>query len=387
MPQNPSDYETRARREIDAWKSPTIGWFGQAMRTINWPLDKMGDLALKTPGVGWVIEKSVGGLVDLANDAAQWSVRSETIHEEYRKFGHPIHRPIDITKLDLVDVDRTIGWLGAKYKGLALAEGAAAGVAGLPGIPVDIAALVVLNLRAIGEYASYCGFDTTTQAERLFAMNVLGLASSPTDASKTIAMAQLVKIAQDVAKKKAWKELEQHAYVQVIQRIAKALSIRLTKAKLGEIIPYVGAAVGGGFNAYFTSKVCDAAYFLYRERFLAAKYGPEWIDVVTQPAEDADPHYPEEDEPIPAGSGSPSCLCCQHGILTTGKRVCPICRHVFQGNGWDGIDAHWRAHHGALVPYEEFWAPCAPHTGRVSPQSREFTFWPSISPSRAYSGK
>jgi hypothetical protein len=130
-------------------------------------------------------------------------------------------------------------------------------------------------------------------------MNVLGLASSPTDASKTLAMAQLVKIAEDVAKKRTWKQLEEHAFVQVIQQIAKALGIRLTKAKLAQILPAAGAVVGGGFNAYFTSKVCDAAYYLYRERFLAAKYGAEVIEVTVEPAEDIDPHYPEEGESLP----------------------------------------------------------------------------------------
>lgn len=38
-------------------------------------------------------------------------------------------------------------------------------------------------------------------------------------------------------------------------------------------MPVVGAAVGAGFNAYYTSKVCDAAFYLYRERFLQRKYG------------------------------------------------------------------------------------------------------------------
>jgi len=55
-----------------------------------------------------------------------------------------------------------------------------------------------MNLRAIGEYATYYGFDIHKQEERLFAMNVLGLASSPTDASKALAMAQLVRIRTDV---------------------------------------------------------------------------------------------------------------------------------------------------------------------------------------------
>lgn len=38
-----------------------------------------------------------------------------------------------------------------------------------------------------------------------------------------------------------------------------------------------------------------------------------------------------------------------------GRKVCPVCGHVFQGNGWDGIDAHWRARHEAVMPYEEAW--------------------------------
>ena len=178
-------------------------------------------------------------------------------------------------------------------------EGAGTGMVGLPGIAPDIVALITLNLRAIGEYATYYGFDISTQEERLFALNILGLASSPTDASKGLAMAQLVRIAQDVAMKRTWKQLEQHAFVQLIQQIAKALGIRLTKAKLAQVVPGVGAAVGGGFNAYFTAKVCDAAYYLYRERFLAAKYGPDVIEITVKPAKDVDPHYPEESESVP----------------------------------------------------------------------------------------
>jgi len=37
-------------------------------------------------------------------------------------------------------------------------------------------------------------------------------------------------------------------------------------------------------------------------------------------------------------------------------KVCPICRHVFQGIGWTGIDAHWRAHHEKVRSYEDAWA-------------------------------
>lgn len=76
--------------------------------------------------------------------------------------------------------------------------------------------------------------------------------------------------------------------MRIVQQIAKALSIRLTKAKLAQIVPVAGAAVGGGFNAYFTAKVCDAAYFLYRERLLAQKYGSNVIEVTVAEAPEGD---------------------------------------------------------------------------------------------------
>lgn len=290
-----SKYELASIKQIHEWKNPDVGWFGKAMENINWPIEKAGDLITSVPGVEWVIEKTIGGLIGLLNDIAHWSVRSGTIFKEFRDRGFSdIKSAKDIFSLDLEDVDKTVGWLGAKYKSLATSEGAAAGFVGLPGIPPDIIALITLNQRAIGEYATYFGFDISSQHERLFALNILGLASSPNDASKQIAMAQLVRIAKDVAKKKVWKDLEQNSFVRIIQVIARSLGSRLTKAKLSQIIPVTGAVVGGGFNAYYTSKVCDAAYFLYRERFLAEKYGPNVIEETVQAAKNFEPDYQDE---------------------------------------------------------------------------------------------
>ncbi len=289
----PSPYENRAIDEIHLWKDPHISWFGKSMQAINWPLDKAGDAVMGTPGIGWIIEKTVTGIVSITNDFAQWTVRPDAIHKEFRDKGYnKVRKGEDILKLDLEEVDHVIGWLGAKYKGIATVEGATTGAAGAAGIPADIIAFVTLNLRAIGEYATYYSFDPNSQQERLFAMHVLGLASSPKDASKAAAMAQLVKIAKEAAKKKAWKDLEKHAFVKIIQRIANALGIRLTKAKLAQIIPGVSVAVGGGFNAYYTSNVCDAAYHLYRERFLAVKYDDDGlIEVTVNPPDDFEPDY------------------------------------------------------------------------------------------------
>lgn len=37
------------------------------------------------------------------------------------------------------------------------------------------------------------------------------------------------------------------------------------------------------------------------------------------------------------------------------QKVCPECGHMFRGNGWDGIDAHWRKEHEHVLPYKMAW--------------------------------
>ncbi|MDB5660880.1 MAG: hypothetical protein JWS10_3495 [Cypionkella sp.] len=39
--------------------------------------------------------------------------------------------------------------------------------------------------------------------------------------------------------------------------------------------------------------------------------------------------------------------------MTGSAKVCPECGHVFKGNGWDGIDAHWKSKHINIMAYEE----------------------------------
>jgi len=59
------------------------------------------------------------------------------------------------------------------------------------------------------------------------------------------------------------------------------------------------------------------------------------------------------------------CRCCEKAMPVDGPRICPECDHEFRGNGWDGIDAHWRSKHERLMPYSSFWATlCDAHQGK-----------------------
>ena len=41
--------------------------------------------------------------------------------------------------------------------------------------------------------------------------------------------------------------------------------------------------------------------------------------------------------------------------MVVDSKTCPECGHEFQGNGWDGIDAHWRSKHEDIMSYEDAW--------------------------------
>ena len=51
------------------------------------------------------------------------------------------------------------------------------------------------------------------------------------------------------------------------------------------------------------------------------------------------------------------------------QKVCPECGHRFRGNGWDGIDAHWRSQHESVLPYEIAWPLI--QSGRYDSPDRE----------------
>lgn len=287
-----SDYEKRALEQIHAWKHPQQTWFDTAMQYVNKPFELAGQAIDKLPYFSEACSAAMHGILGVVNDASQWSVRPAAILAELSEVsGQQLTQLDDVRQLDLKYIDKAIGWLDSKYEGLALLEGAVAGgsatlspAIALAAIPSDLAALLALNLRAIGEYGSYCGFDMSSQHERLFSLNILAYASSSSDTSKQASLSHLVRIAKDVAAKKSWKHLEQSMFVQAVKSIASALSINLTKAKLANTIPIAGAAIGGGFNAYYTDRVCKAAFYLYRERLLADKQGADVIDETVAPA-------------------------------------------------------------------------------------------------------
>ncbi len=137
MSAGPSAYERRASEQIHDWKNREQGWFGQTLRQIGWPFDRLGTglkNAADAAGLSFVINRASAGLVRVLGDVAAWTVRPGAVYEKFRMDGHDVHQRTDLFALDLEEVDSVVGWLDAKYKGVALTEGAATGAVGAPGL-------------------------------------------------------------------------------------------------------------------------------------------------------------------------------------------------------------------------------------------------------------
>lgn len=272
-----SAYERRALADIQAWKEPPTGWMSSLSDATSRAWNDVTDLVHRIPGVEWTMENVIAGLVDLTNEITQDSVWTDAVYRSYRKAGFEVREPLHVHALDLQDVDAVASGLEQKYVGLATAEGAATGLAGAAGIAPDLIALVSINLRAAGEYASYCGFDVRQPEERLYALELLDYVASSGNNKKDLTIAPAVRSASKAARTQGMQLLEQVGVANAVEAVARRLGIHLTEKKMAQMVPVTGAFLGGGLNYLYTRKVCRTARYLYRERFLVAKYGADVV--------------------------------------------------------------------------------------------------------------
>ena len=70
------------------------------------------------------------------------------------------------------------------------------------------------------------------------------------------------------------------------QEFAVKFSQKLTRKRLGQLVPVVGVGIGAALNWKLLTEIADAGYWAYRERFLYDKGGR--VEPIAIDGEDAD---------------------------------------------------------------------------------------------------
>ncbi len=264
-------YEAQVREEIEAWKNPDKGMLDKALAALNMPIVKAGDALMDAPQFGDSLKKATEQTISTLSDAANWTLNTQDVIDDYQEesdiAGSSIKTLADIKSLPIAVVDKQVKLFKSKYVALTSAQGVTTGVVGWVGIPADVVGLITANLRAIGEYATYYGFDINDKSEQLFAMSLLAVATSASPEERKAALDDTHAMIKD-PETQAFNQVNEEVMSRVLRQTATKVATNIVKTKAAQIIPAVGAVVAGGVNANYTANVCEAAYQCYRERFL-----------------------------------------------------------------------------------------------------------------------
>lgn len=266
------DEEQLALSRIREFKNPNEGWFERLTDAADAPLDKAGDLLFDN-ALGERFDGVVSKVISTLNDAAAWTVRTDAIYEAYEEAGFDVDRPSHIESVTIEAIQEVAKNLDIKYQAAATLEGLATGAVGVAGAPADLPLLIGLALRATNEYATYFGFDIEKEHEKCYVMSLLAVASAVTDDAKQESLKEITEVGRLLAEGGVVTDEQSRLSQDLVQKVAEALVIRLAKGKLAQVVPIVGAAIGGGYNYRFMREVCLTSEMLYTERWLMRKYG------------------------------------------------------------------------------------------------------------------
>jgi hypothetical protein len=314
-----SDYEREQLKKVAAHKERILSrksrrLFPAAVSGMGSGL--FGKLA-KLPGLreakdqgAALLDATAAGAGKFMTRTAQLTTSDTHVIDVYARKGHSVARLEDIRKLDLRVIDELASFalLHHAYSISAAVEGAAAGlainggevvatagavatggVAAAPGLStvvaamgVDAATLLTACTGVVARDALYYGYDPRDPAEEIFMMQVIALALATKASAKVAAYQQLATLTEGLARHATWDQLDQQTFDKVAQRFAVEFSHKLMEKRLFQLVPVVGVGIGAALNWKTVAEIADAAYWVYRERFLYEKggnVGPIAIDV------------------------------------------------------------------------------------------------------------
>jgi len=212
------------------------------------------------------------GALDLVQGAAERLADRKSILKAAGVERIEALRDVELQRCD--QLARRVQWRGSAVGG---ATGMLFGMAGAPGMALDAASLLVLSFRTIHRIGLCYGYDFS--GEQRVPLGVFALASANDADEKRAALDMLDADAQvDLAQ---WREGVERAAERELAKDAAKLSLhnlshqfaRRLGTRLGAgALPILGAAIGGGVNAWYLYEVGTAAQRTFQWRWLHARY-------------------------------------------------------------------------------------------------------------------
>lgn len=261
-------YDLDVLEELRRWRSPPASLRGRVADKAERGVEFIADhLPLKL--MEHVLEFVLPRMSDLT-----WRGTSQPlVMRAYRRAGAEVSAIEAIAGLDLKTVDDVAGDKRMHEAGVAGVQGAAAGFFGGFLLAADVAAVMLLSMRAAQSRGLVYGFDPSDAAELAFVLTVLDAASRLGPQSKSSARAGVALLGSQMA----GGGMVKHAADEVLKRLPAQLAARFGAMKSESATPILGTITSAGFNSWYLHAVTGTAQMAYRERFLERKYGTDLL--------------------------------------------------------------------------------------------------------------
>ena len=240
------EYIEKQLVEISKWEQQKPSVVNTGMNKIFSPMSKFTRKVI--PEV--VVEKAIYHAHDILKNAGV-----DTIEELRHK--------------DLALSDKLASNVHKWAIGFAGSEGFATGLGGTATMVADVGAVIVLAFRTIHKIAMCYGYEVKSAEDKEFVLNILSVLGANDMKEKKEA---LLALKSDFLQKKI---IEEVLMSNLVKKVAKQLGINLTKRKLMQIMPIIGAGIGAAVNASYINDIAWTARRSYQLKWLADN---EYID-------------------------------------------------------------------------------------------------------------
>jgi len=257
------EYEKEQIRAIDDWRREKPGAIGAALGFVIFPISVL---------IQTIIPKEA-----IQNVLSGASVTAEILTDEGDVIRKGDVAEIEVLrKKDLRLSDQLANEIHNWAIGIASAEGVGSGMWGIYGLALDIPFIITFALRTIHKIGICYGYRNKDENGRRFVLALLSAASANTVSEKAEAVKLLQAIDIMIAKqtmktvleKAVQQQLAKEAVLLSVKNLGRQLGVNITERKVLQVIPAIGAAVGGSVNAWFINDVAWAARRAFQERWL-----------------------------------------------------------------------------------------------------------------------
>lgn len=274
-------YERRVRREILDWRSTDASRVQKILDALStpaeWTLKRLSTAAARDT----VTEALRGGL-EMVQDGSRRTFRVRSVLANARSHGVSAETVADLRTADLERLDELARTHERPNKWLAAVEGGTCGLGGVGATLADLPLLFGIALRAVQQIGTCYGFDVEDPDVRPVALSVFNVGAGASSSAKAALLADVHVAAEAFARKWTYEKVARRtttgaaaqALKRMTRRLPQKIARKVTKQKLVQTLPLVGAAIGAGFNYAFLSTTARAARMTFRSLFLTRRYGP-----------------------------------------------------------------------------------------------------------------